>query len=56
MRRLVFHHTPKYGSWLPMAELKFRVLSRQCWAWRISTKATLVRGVATLTNYESLII
>ncbi len=29
-RKLEFHHTPKHGSWLNMAELEFSVLSRQC--------------------------
>jgi hypothetical protein len=46
LRRLEFHHTPKHGSWLNMAELEFSVLSRQCLDRRIATKATLVREVA----------
>ena len=29
-RRLEFHHTPKHGSWLNMAEIEFSVLSRNC--------------------------
>jgi DDE superfamily endonuclease len=28
--RLAIHHTPKYGSWLTMAEIGFSVLARQC--------------------------
>jgi hypothetical protein len=46
LRRLEFHHTPKHGSWLNMAELEFSVLSRQCLDRRIGTKATLVCEVA----------
>ena len=29
-KRLEFHHTPKYGSWLNMAESEFSVLARAC--------------------------
>ena len=29
-RRLEFHHTPKHGSWLNMAEIEFSVLARAC--------------------------
>jgi hypothetical protein len=43
LRRLDFPHPPKHGRWLNMADLEFRVLSRQCLERRISTKATLVR-------------
>jgi len=35
LSRLVFHYTPKHGSWLNMAEIEFSVLSRQCLARRI---------------------
>ena len=28
--RLEFHHTPKHGSWLNMAEIEFSVLARAC--------------------------
>jgi len=28
--RLEWHYTPKHGSWLNMAEIELRVLSRQC--------------------------
>jgi hypothetical protein len=30
VRKLEFHHTPKHGSWLNMAEVEFAVLSTQC--------------------------
>jgi hypothetical protein len=30
IRKLEFHHTPKHGSWLNMAEIELSVLSEQC--------------------------
>lgn len=30
IRKLEFHHTPKHGSWLNMAEIELSVLSDQC--------------------------
>jgi hypothetical protein len=48
-RRLVnqfeFHHTPKPGSWLNMAEIELSVLSRQCLAGRIPNKVVLTSEV-----------
>lgn len=35
LRKLEFHHTPKHGSWLNMAEIEFSVLARQCLDRRI---------------------
>ena len=29
-KRLEFHHSPKHGSWLNMAEIEFSVLARAC--------------------------
>jgi hypothetical protein len=29
-KRLEFHHTPKHGSWLNMAELEISIFDRQC--------------------------
>lgn len=44
-RRLVtrfeFHHTPKHGSWLNMAEVELSALRRQCLAGRIANQAIL---------------
>lgn len=37
---------PKHGSWLNMAEIEFRVLSRHCQNRRIADKATLISEVA----------
>lgn len=44
--RLEFHHTPKHGSWLNMAEIELSVLSRQCLSRRIPDTATLEREIA----------
>ena len=44
--RLEIHHTPKYGSWLNMAEIELSVLSRQCLGRRIESAETLRREVA----------
>ena len=46
MDKLEFHHTPKHGSWLNMAEIEFSVLSRQCLDQRMGDKETLIREVA----------
>ncbi len=29
-KRLEFHHTPKHGSWLNMAEIELSIFSKQC--------------------------
>ena len=44
--RLEFHHTPKHGSWLNIAEIEISVLSRQCLGRRIPDKTTLEQEVA----------
>ena len=42
LKRLEFHHTPKHGSWLNMAEIEISVFQRQCWDRRIGDQATLI--------------
>jgi len=44
--RIEWHHTPKHGSWLSMAECELSVLARQCLDRRIPDRATLEREVA----------
>ena len=46
LARLEFHHTPKHGSWLNIAEIELSVLSRQCLDRRISDAPTLVSEIA----------
>ena len=48
LKRLSFHHTPKHGSWLNMAEIELGVFSRQCLSLRIGDEQTLQREVAAL--------
>lgn len=48
LKRLEFHHTPKHGSWLNMAEIEISVFGRECWDRRIGDKATLVRETQAL--------
>lgn len=46
LKRLEFHHTPKHGSWLNMAELEFSVINRQCLGRRIPDQETLRHEIA----------
>jgi len=46
-RKLEFHYTPKYGSWLDMAEVEFSVLSGQCLNRRIPDVEMFQREIAT---------
>lgn len=41
IRKLEFHHTPKHGSWLNMAEIEFSVLAGQCLSRRLPDSATV---------------
>lgn len=45
--RLEFHHTPKHGSWLNMAEIELSILSRQCLKPRMPNADTLQREIDT---------
>jgi hypothetical protein len=45
--RFEFHHTPKHGSWLNMAEIELSVLSRQCLDRRIPNQDMLASEVKT---------
>lgn len=44
-KRLEFHHTPKHGSWLNMAEIEFSVLARACLRGRNPDADSLERAV-----------
>lgn len=39
--KLIFHYTPKHGSWLNMAEIELSILSNQCLNRRIEDQDTL---------------
>jgi hypothetical protein len=43
--RFEFHHTPKHGSWLNMAEIELSVLNRQCLDRRIPNQEMLASEV-----------
>ena len=49
-RKVVFHFTPKHGSWLNMAEIEFSALARQCLHRRIGNIAELRRQVDLWTT------
>ena len=46
-QRLKFHHTPKHGSWLNMAEMEFSVLARACLRGRNGDEDRLEKAVNT---------
>jgi hypothetical protein len=46
-RRLLFHYTPKHGSWLNMAEIEFSVFMRKLGS-HIPDETTLKRKVAAI--------
>ena len=48
--RLAIHHTPKHGSWLNMAEIELRVLSRQCLNRRIEWQDELRQEIEAWQN------
>ncbi len=48
LKRLEFHHTPKHGSWLNMAEIEISIFQRQCWDRRIGDQTTLIRETQAL--------
>jgi hypothetical protein len=44
--RLEFHHTPKHGSWLNVAEIELSVLQKQCLNRRIPDKDLMQSEIA----------
>lgn len=49
LRKLEFHHTPKHGSWLNMAEIEISILSRQCLKRRVGSLSQLADVSRTWT-------
>jgi len=55
LRRIEFHHTPKHGSWLNMAEISISILARQCINRRIPDLAMLNNEIyAWCVNQNSI--
>jgi len=48
--RIEFHHTPKHGSWLNMAEIELSALSGQCLNRRIPDLGTMQRHISAWEN------
>jgi hypothetical protein len=48
--RLEFHHTPRHGSWLNMAEIELSVLSSQCLDRRLPDLDTVAQEAASWTR------
>lgn len=46
LKRIEFHYTPKYASWLNMAEIELSVLAQQCLNRRIGDEETLKAEIA----------
>jgi hypothetical protein len=46
--RVEWHHTPKHGSWLNMAEIEISVFERGCLSRPVGDRPTLERRVRTL--------
>lgn len=55
LRKLEFHHTPKHGSWLNIAEIELSVFSRQCLDRRIGNAETLKREVRKLEEARNAV-
>ena len=53
LKKLTFHHTPKHGSWLNMAEIEFSVLVRQCLKQRIGSMSRLTSEVAAYVTQRN---
>ena len=54
-KRLEFHHTPKHGSWLNMAEIEFSVLARACLRGRNGVEDSLERAVSACVSERNAI-
>lgn len=53
MKNVVFHYTPKHGSWLNMAEIEIGVMESQCLKRRIPDMETLKRELNAWQNMRN---
>jgi hypothetical protein len=54
IEKLEIHYTPKYGSWLDMAEIELSVLHRQCLKARIPDRKTLIEKVSAWEDVRNV--
>ena len=54
--RLEWHHTPKHGNWLNMAELELSVLARQCLAQRLPDRDAMTHAVTAWADRRNATI
>jgi hypothetical protein len=54
LQRLEFHHTPKHGSWLNMAEIEIAILERTALSRRLGDEATLRRQVLAVETERNV--
>ena len=50
MKNVVFHYTPKHGSWLNMAEIEIGVMESQCLKKGIPDIDTMERELSAWQN------
>ena len=50
MRNVLFHYTPKHGSWLNMAEIEIGVMESQCLKRRIPDIDTMEKELSAWQN------
>jgi len=53
MKNVIFHHTPKHGSWLNMAEIEIGVMENQCLKRRIQDMETLEKELNAWQNMRN---
>lgn len=54
VERFEFHHTPKHGSWLNIAEIEISALNRTCLSRRISTAEKFISESAAYISKKNL--
>jgi len=50
LNKVEFHHTPKHGSWLNLAESELGILSQQCLNCRMDCQTKIVNAVVPWQN------
>ncbi|BCM90673.1 hypothetical protein IAD21_02530 [Abditibacteriota bacterium] len=50
IERIEWHHTPRHGSWLNMAEMELSVLARQCLSEHMESQDNLETHVQAWQN------